>query len=368
VRVFRLGLLIAAVSALIPAAAQAAGSQPSETPAALYNCQARDPDAADPPPPPQLPPSVAANLDKAVASNDFKRLCPVGEVPQPTATAASPKVLPPKAATADQAGARISRRRGGRVRGARASRWASPNGFWYSWAYGAQSFTAKNNLNGFWVSQTNEQPYIPYSENLAGAHSLGQLWAINEEGAGCESTVETGWSESAGQFGDVSPHLFIYASDCGAGLGYAGSGLPWVQSSPYVFPNAVLTHNDVFHAYAARLAGNNWWIYYDGQWVGYIPNYAWTSHFPGVIKEIVAGGEVATPTYATCADMGYGGLFGGHPWAAMFEHTWYEYNWSANAATASLFSNASDPSYYATGNWSPGNPGTQFRYGGPGWC
>jgi hypothetical protein len=115
--------------------------------------------------------------------------------------------------------------------------------------------------------------------------------------------------------------------------------------------------------------GNNWWIYYDGQWVGYIPHSAWTYRFPSVINEIQAGGEVMTSNFSTCADMGYAGLFGGNPGAAMFSSVWYEYNFNTASKPADLLSNSSDPSNYATGNWStPPNHGYAFRYGGPGWC
>jgi hypothetical protein len=115
--------------------------------------------------------------------------------------------------------------------------------------------------------------------------------------------------------------------------------------------------------------GNNWWIYYDGQWVGYIPHSAWTYRFPGVITEAQAGGEVMTVNYSTCADMGYAGLYGGNPGAAMFGQVWVEFNYNTQSALTDLLSYSNDPSYYATGNWSSGtNHGYAFRYGGPGWC
>jgi hypothetical protein len=103
--------------------------------------------------------------------------------------------------------------------------------------------------------------------------------------------------------------------------------------------------------------------------VGYVPHSAWVELFPTVVTEIQAGGEVATPNYSTCADMGYAGLFGGNSSAAMFSNVWYEYNNNTQSANANLTSYSSDPSYYATGNWSsPPNHGYAFRYGGPGWC
>jgi hypothetical protein len=227
-------------------------------------------------------------------------------------------------------------------------------------------------VNSLFAVQTNEQPYIPTGESELGAHSSAQLWAIKRGGEGCFSTAETGWSESIGQFKDVNPHLFVYSIDCGANGAYSSNeygGIYWVQSSPVTFPNQALTHNDAFHVYGARMDGNNWWIYYDGQWVGYIPHSRWHYMFPNLINEAQAGGEVMTVNYSTCADMGYAALFGGNPGAAMFSNVWYEYNYNTQSANANLYSYSSDPSNYATGNWAyPPNHGYAFRYGGPGWC
>jgi hypothetical protein len=337
-----------------------------DTPANLYDCQPRSQKLADPPPQPDLPPRVEQIVKEAIAADEFERVCPAGEVPQPTAAPLVPKIGPRLAGDATARASRVRRKRTPRV--ASASRQAI-NGRWYSWAQGWQQFNGKDGVNGLWVIQTNEQPYIPVPENVAGAHSLGQLWGIRETQSGCWSTIETGWIET-GAYGDVEPHLFISGFDCGAWMGFAGKqgGMGWHQSSGVVFPNQVLTHNDVFHVYGARMDGNNMWIYYDGQWVGYVPHAEWTSLFPSIFNEIQAGGEVQTPNYYTCADMGYGGLFGTHPWAAMFSDIWYEYANNTKSSSAFMYKYASDSSNYNTGQWGAGSPGSEFRYGGPGWC
>jgi hypothetical protein len=383
VRNFRLGT-VAAVAAglLVPAIAQAADTQSS-----LYDCQPRDQKAANPPPRPDLSPKMDAVVAEAIASDDFKQVCPAGEVPEPTKTNESPMADPPSPArsetelTQDNAGvqkaqgASASRVKFGPRHGRHRGRFGAsisrqPNGgFWYSWAGGWQGVAGSKGVNGLFVQQTNEQPYIPTWENNASAHSLGQLWGINEGGGGCDSTVETGWSESSGQFKDFNPHLFIFAFDCGVNRGYACTTCGnWVQSSTVAFPNMTVTHNDVFHVYGAEMAGNNWWFYYDGQWVGYIPHAVWAIRFPYVLNELEAGGEVATPEKWTCADMGYGGLFGTHPWAAMFSSVWYVYNNSTQGETANMLYQHrldSDTGAYTSGNWAYNY---QFRYGGPGWC
>jgi hypothetical protein len=378
VRGFRLGLLIAvAVGVLVPGMAQAAYTAPH-----LYDCAPRDPNIATPPPQPKLPPDVAALLPEAIASNEFEAVCPKGEVPEPTGARQFQKRMPrPDLAADGTAGASAlghgryfapsgpKRRRG--AAGAMASREAL-NGFWYSWSIGYTGFLASKGVNSLFVVQTNEQPYIPTGENELGSHSSGQLWAIKQGGGGCVSTAETGWSESLGQFKDVKPHLFVFSLDCGGNGLYSSNeygGFNWVQSSAVTFPNQALTNNDTFHVYGARMTGNNWWIYYDGQWVGYIPHSRWSYMYPNVITQAQAGGEVMTVNHSTCADMGYAGLYGGNPGAAMFSNVWYEYNYNTQSANADLSSYSNDPSYYATGNWAyPPNHGYAFRYGGPGWC
>jgi hypothetical protein len=374
-----LGLLIAvAVSVLVPAVGQAAHTSPS-----LYDCAPRDPNIASPPPQPDLPPDVQAKLAKAIAGDDFEAVCPKGEVPKPTPIGRIPKRIAPGLGAADRGAeasrvgtgrhfAPVGKGQGRKAPGASASR-SALNGYWYSWSEGQQTFLGSKGVNSLFAVQTNEQPYIPTGENELGSHSSAQIWAIRRAPKnGCFSTAETGWSESLGQFKDVSPHLFVYSIDCSGNGVYSSNefgGTYWVQSSAVTFPNQALTHNDAFHVYGARMTGNNWWIYYDGQWVGYIPHSRWTYMFPTVITEAQAGGEVMTVNQTTCADMGYNALFGGNPEAAMFSNVWYEYNYNTQSANTDLLSYSSDPSNYATGNWAyPPNHGYAFRYGGPGWC
>ena len=117
VKGFRLGT-VAAVAAglLVPAIAQAA-----DTPSSLYDCQPRDQKAANPPPQPDLSPKMDAVVAEAIASDDFKQVCPAGEVPEPTKTNESPMADPPSPAksetepTQDNAGVQ-------RAQGASASR------------------------------------------------------------------------------------------------------------------------------------------------------------------------------------------------------------------------------------------------------
>ena len=358
---FALGVAaLAALGAAVPAAAEA-----PETSPALYDCRPRNPKMADPPPQPDLPPHVEAGLAEAKASGELEPRCPQGEVPFPEWAGGVHDVVPARGGT--QGGASISRsKRRQRGKGAAISREVH-GAHWYSYAIGMQEFSWSKNVTALWAYQTNEAPYVEYSGKDSG-HSLGQIWALRDIGGGCFSSAETGWRVDPADYGDPFPHLFMFAFDCGAPLGYAYKGLPWQQSSGVVFPGMAVSHNDVFHVYGARLDGNNWWFYYDGHWVGYIPNSAWKTMFPWFATITYAGGEVATIQHNTCTDMGYGGLFGTHPWAAMFSDVWYEYENNKKASSSYMTAYHSDPWNYSVGNWSAGHPGSEFRYGGPGWC
>ena len=246
---------------------------------------------------------------------------------------------------------------------------ASTEGYRYSWALGYQNYPAHKHVNGFWVMQQNAQPQVDAASEASAslAHSVGQLWAIARRGPSCMSDVEMGWTVSSGQYGDLQPHLFIYAWDCGVGLGYVGqSSIPWVQYSDTIAPNAILPHDSRLHAYGVKLNEGNWWFYYDGQWLGYIPRSAWSRFFPSAIEEGEAGGEVAAPEYEPCTPMGNGSHYGTDPGAALVGAVWYQRG--DIGAEARLRSYASDAAMYTTGRWRPGRPGTRFRYGGPGWC
>jgi hypothetical protein len=52
----------------------------------------------------------------------------------------------------------------------------------------------------------------------------------------------------------------------------------------------------------------------------------------------------------------------------MFSDIWYEYDNNTKASSAFMYKYASDASNYVTGQWGAGYPGSEFRYGGPGWC
>lgn len=231
---------------------------------------------------------------------------------------------------------------------------------------GFQGFAGRRRVTGLWALQQNARPSVDDPSGEREAHSLGQLWAVAQRGPDCMSDVEMGWTVSQGQYGDAQPHLFMYAWDCGVGLGYVGqSSIPWVQRSDSIAPNAPLNYGPAQHLYGVQLKGGNWWFNYDGQWVGYIPRSAWTRLFPTRIQEGEVGGEVATPELETCTTMGSEGLYGTNKLATRVAYAWYMRR--RVALPAKLHHYSTDPQY-TTGGWRRGRAGPRFRYGGPGWC
>lgn len=99
--------------------------------------------------------------------------------------------------------------------------------------------------------------------------------------------------------------------------------------------------------------------------IGYIPPSAWTRFFPSTIEEGEAGGEVAAPEYDPCTPMGNGGRYGADRRAALVGDVWYQ---RGGIRTAAKLSSYASDAKYTTGRWRPGQPGSRFRYGGPGWC
>jgi hypothetical protein len=348
--------------------------------AAPFVCQVRPAGAEAPPPLPSISPHGTV-----IPKTQLAAPCPPDEVPYPVSNGGiGLKMLPPIPTGSAAGTVSLSASLGGRSvrrshparyragltprsprhtrRSVRMARSHTSQG-WYSWAL-AYRRPPGGHVSEVWDEQTNQQPYI----RASGSHSLGQLWADDEYASGQYSTVEEGWTEAPGQYPDVQPHLFVAMSDCNYYRegGYIGlSGIPWVQNSSTAYPNMVVTHDDHEHFYVAKLQGNNWWFYYDGQWLGYIPHSAWTCHFPSP-NVINWGGEVETPEEITCTDMG-NGLAGTQQNSATVGYTYWVNNLYAQPGyfEAAYFS---DIAQYNAGLWYPSKEPYSLHYGGPGWC
>jgi hypothetical protein len=118
-----------------------------------------------------------------------------------------------------------------------------------------------------------------------------------------------------------------------------------------------------FHHYVIRNYGGNWWIAYNGDWMGYFPGALWNGSFQsaGLLQWF---GEVAAPFSYPCTDMGSGALPGGAWWANANFSSIQVCQATANPYANITLHTATMPSWYGVAYGSP----SFFRYGGPGAC
>lgn len=368
------GPLVAAIALATASSALAQSGQQSrqvlDGAERAYSCATPDRDIATPPPQPELPLTaeriVARQKPLLTANPD----CPVGTVVAPKVMAArkgSPVLAQGSEAASGATG--VTGPKGAVTRGGTGgratARRARPRavfqyGYWYWYAIGSQGLAWQQGTNGLWAYQSNEKPYIQYTN--AQEHSISQLWGIDQTPGGAGSTQELGWIVDFRMFNDLEPHLFVYHFDGGAPTGY---GAGFVSETNVVGPGSVLTHNDNLHIYGIQRYGTDWWFYYDGIWLGRLPQSAYTRYWNAGFTRIDAGGELASSNPNTCGDMGsYGPIPGGAYNAAMWQQVWRQRGDTGNTEYAAFAPYAPDPAQYSLGFFT----GSSFRYGGGGYC
>lgn len=233
---------------------------------------------------------------------------------------------------------------------------------YYSHAVGSQRLDWRQGTFALYGAQSNEKPWIDASRPRE--HSLSQLWGIDDTyGPTSYSTQEFGWNVDFGLYGDLEPHLFVFHFDRGNPTCYNRCG-GWVPYTNVIGPGSVVTHNDAFHVYVIQRYGSNWWFYYDGYWLGYLPSSAYPTYFNTGFTRMDAGGEVSSSAPNTCTDMGNAGLPGTIPGAAAWQYV-YRVRGDGVSEWANFSPIETDPDQYRTGGWVGRY---QFRYGGGGWC
>jgi hypothetical protein len=125
------------------------------------------------------------------------------------------------------------------------------------------------------------------------SHSLAE---IAVQSADRRQIVEVGWTVSRLLNGDENPRLFVYHWVDGAGTCYNGCG--WVQASATRFPGMRLAYDGTASQYMIQFREGNWWIGYQGEWIGYFPALLWNGIFTqsGVIQWF---GELASTPSTT---------------------------------------------------------------------
>ncbi len=224
-------------------------------------------------------------------------------------------------------------------------------------------------------NMTYQKDFILSTEG--GEHSISQMWA-SDDSEGSYSDVEFGWINSP-HFNGSEPTLFVFRFDHGtAGECYNACG--FVQTSnttghiagypisgPASLFNIGATHHLQIYA-GAEGSKTRWYVAIDGEVVGYYPASAWTRQVMSGINREEAGGEVASsPTNAkpqtTMGD--------GYPGTSEASAYWSDVSDSEGAAN--LQTNGENaPAAYSVGTSGSfagaGPAGSNFRFGGPGWC
>lgn len=371
-----------ATALVVPCAAVAdaghANRQARDGAKKAYSCGAPKKNRAKPPPAPVLTPQAQEVVDEQKPKLAANPDCPEGTVVEPVTfpgPKGSPTLAEKKSGSAGlqtgtsgpQSGAIAQnqlksaspqRRTSKRSRAQLRRVFQFDNWYWYT--VGSQPLPWQQANFALHGLQSNEKPYIQYSNERE--HSLSQLWGMDLTPGGVGSTQELGWMVDWRMFGDLEPHLFVYHFDAGVPTGYSEGFIAYTN---VIGPGSVVTHNDNFHAYGIQREGSNWWFYYDGYWLGYLPQSAYPRYWNSGFTRIDAGGEMASTNPFTCGDIGsYGPIPGGNPTAAMWQQIYRTRLDNGGSEWAALNPIADDPGQYSLGFFA----GSSFRYGGGGYC
>jgi hypothetical protein len=120
----------------------------------------------------------------------------------------------------------------------------------------------------------------PWMQN-SGDHSLSQMGVQNRRDQKLLQSIEVGWEVSHDQYGDWSPHLFVYYTTNGYTKdddnvgGYNQTVDGWTQVSTSILPETRLVPasqrggNQQVMKIKVQLFQGNWWVQVLGQWIGY---------------------------------------------------------------------------------------------------
>ncbi|MBV9037767.1 MAG: neprosin family prolyl endopeptidase [Acidobacteriaceae bacterium] len=217
------------------------------------------------------------------------------------------------------------------------------------------------------------RPYV-YTD-IGEIFSLAQTWTIGYS-SGPVQTAEVGWQNFPGKYGTESSVPFIYwTAD-----GYNRTGCYNLDCSGFVQVSSSVTFGAPFSAgsysvpdgpqYEIQaefyLYQGNWWLNFNGTWVGYYPG------------SLYGGGQLSR--YANLVEFGSesvgynvwpaegSGLFAASGWTyAGYERLIYYIDLSSTGYWATLTPDDPSPSCYSTaGPYYASNWGVYFYFGGPG--
>lgn len=148
----------------------------------------------------------------------------------------------------------------------------------------------------------------PYINNTYDYHTLAEMAVQSTDS---HNTVEIGWTKDQDLYGDLKPRLFSFcwvaSNPCGP---YNGGG--YVDNPAESTFAAGMDVTSYIGAATAPVFGivhdsGNWWVSFDGHYLGYYPDSIWTGHSPTVAAWNAGRasyfGEVAGGSATPCADM-----------------------------------------------------------------
>lgn len=203
--------------------------------------------------------------------------------------------------------------------------------------------------------------------------SLGQVSLSRGTGSALQ-TAEAGWHVWRDKYGNTSPHFFVffttnnYTTNGNYLGGYNQDVLGWQQNSSTFFPGSLLTAGSELYIRIRNYAGN-WWVWANGQWVGYYPgtmyavsglrNWANTISWYGEVIDYIYDG---TSTYTYMGTGAYAAAGSAYTRNIRWEDT------GGTQFNANLAFGASKPGCYTIlGTNSSGTTwATYFYWGGPG--
>ena len=288
-------LLVPFLTLLIVSAALTGGNSPARgavTADAAENLAQQGIKACVPRPSVTPPPAIRvenpANVSTAAAGD---RPCPEGLVPQPIERW-TPKGRPGQGSPLVQ----------------RASSAAPPStttaaSYYYA---GAFQYVVSPGTSAFY---TQHVPWLMPSDS----HSLAEMAVQSVDR---RQIVEVGWIVDRAGYGDDNLHLFVYHWVNGVETCYNGCG--WVQSSATRFPGMKLTYDGTASQYMINFRDGNWWIGYQGEWIGFFPGSLWSGTYTagGLIQWFgeLAADPAAVPPLSSIGNY-YPGT-SGNPFAA----------------------------------------------------
>ena len=216
--------------------------------------------------------------------------------------------------------------------------------YFYNSAYQFYSSTGTS------ANITQPSPYLAPPD----FHTLAEITAESSDG---RQVVELGWTVDRNiNGGSTAPHLFTFHWIDGNPTCYNGCG--YVQVSSTRYPGMPVNITTTPQEYTINYFSGNWWIGYQNEWIGYFPGTLWGGGYTnGDLFQWF--GEVSAMSNTPCTYMG-DGLFGTNSGASGFSNINF-----LNGINASLTSIVeTNPNYYKFGNIS----GSDFKYGGPGYC